>query len=133
MTELERIIKDVEFTTQNIANEPFSKKAFDKFKERIGIYISALYIESLKTAKRHKTDNISESHVETASSYLIKNSENKFSKLLGILGGTFLGATISNILAMTALGQTFNTVGLVTTIILGIIGSFLIGINLMKD
>lgn len=133
MTELEKIFKDVEFTTQNIANEPFSKKAFNKFKEKIGIYISALYIESLKTAKRHKTDNISESHVETASSYLIKNSDSKISKLSGIVGGAFLGATVSNIIAMTALGQTFSTVGLVTTIILGILGSFLIGINLMKD
>lgn len=133
MTELEKVLKDVEFTTQNIANEPFTKKAFDKFKEKIGVYISALYIESLKTAKRHKTDNISESHVDTASDYLIKNSDSKISKLLGILGGTFLGATISNILAMTTLGQTFSTTGLVTTIILGIVGSFLIGINLMKE
>lgn len=124
---------DVEFTTQNIANEPFTKKAFAKFKERVGVYISALYIESLKTAKRHQADNISEIHVDTASEYLIKNNRSKVSKLLGILGGTFLGATISNLLAMTALNQTYNTIGIITTIFLGIVGSFLIGINLMKE
>ncbi len=133
MTEIERILEDVEFTTAYIAKEPFTKQAFDKFKEKIGIYISSLYIESQKTAKRHKADNISESHIYLASEYLIKNKDSKISKLLGILGGTFLGATVSNLLAMTVLGQTFETLGLITTIILGIIGSFLIGINLMKE
>lgn len=133
MTELDRVLKDVEFTTQNISNDPFTLKAFDKYKEKIGIYISGLYIESVKTAKRHQADNISESHVETASSYLIKNSGSKISKFIGILGGTFLGATVSNLVAMTALGQTFNSIGVIITIILGIIGSFMIGINLMKE
>lgn len=133
MTEIERILKDVEFTTTHIAKEPFTKQAFDKFKEKIGVYISSLYVESQKTAKRHKADNISESHIDLASEYLIKNKDSKISKLLGILGGTFLGATVSNLLAMTILGQTYETLGLVVTIILGIIGSFLIGINLMKE
>lgn len=133
MSELERILKDVEFTTQNVGTDPFSKKAFLKFKEKIGTYIASLYHESLRTAKRHKADNISESHVNTASNYLIKNSESKVGKLTGILGGTLLGATISNILALTVLEQTFTTLGLTITIILGIIGSFLIGINLMKE
>ena len=133
MTELEKVIMDVEFTTQNIANEPFTKKAFKKFKEKVGVYVSALYIESLKTANRHQADNISEVHVNSASEYLIKNNRNRTSKLIGILGGTFLGATISNLLAMTALDQSPNTLGIVITILLGIVGSFLIGINLMKE
>ncbi len=133
MTELERVLKDVEFTTQNTANDPFTPKAFEKYKEKIGVYISGLYIESLKTSKRHQADNISESHVELASNYLIKNSGSKVSKFFGILGGTFLGATVSNLVAMTALGQTFNSIGIFITIILGVIGSFMIGINLMKE
>lgn len=133
MTELERIFKDVDFATQNIETEPFTTKAFEKFKAKIGVYISSLYNESLKTARRHKTDNISESHVDTASSYLIKNRDSKVSKLLGILGGALLGAAISNIFALTILGQLFNTLGLVMTIVVGVIGGFLIGINLMKD
>jgi len=133
MTEIERILKDVEFTTTYIAKEPFTKQAFDKFREKIGIYISSLYVESQKIAKRHKADNISESHIDLASEYLIKNKAGRISKLLGILGGTFLGATVSNLLAMTVLGQTYETLGLVITIILGIIGSFLIGINLMRE
>ena len=133
MTEIERIIKEVEYTTSNIASEPFTKKGFSKYKEKIAVYISALFIESQKTAKRHKTDNVSESHVETASSYLIKNRESKTSKLMGVLGGVFLGAAVSNILALTVLGQSFTTVGLVTTVVLGIIGSFMVGINMVKE
>jgi hypothetical protein len=133
MTEIERILKDVEFTTQNVSTEPFTKQGFAKFKEKIGVYVSSLYNESLKTARRHKADTISESHVNNASSYLIKNIDSKISKLTGILGGTLLGATISNLLALTVLGQSFNTLGLVLTSILGVIGSFLIGINLMKE
>lgn len=133
MNEIEKILKDVDHTISNIAKSPFSKKGFEKYKDKIAVYISSLYVESQKTAKRHKADNVSESHVEHASSYLIKNNDSKVSKLLGILGGTFLGATISNLLAMTVLGQTFETLGLVITIILGILGSFLIGINLMKE
>lgn len=133
MTEIERIIQDVEYTTQHIAKAPFTIQGFNKFKEKTDVYISSLYVESQKTAKRHKADNISESHIDIASEYLIKNKDSKISKLLGILGGTFLGATVSNLLAMTVLGQKFETIGLVITIILGIIGSFLIGINLIKE
>ncbi len=133
MSEIEKILKDVEYTIQNVAHEPFTKKAFGKFKEQIGVFISSLYIESQKTAKRHKTDNISETHVATASSYLIKNNNSKVSKFLGVLGGAFLGATLSNILAMTVLGQTYSTLGIIVTICLGVIGSFLIGINIMKE
>jgi hypothetical protein len=133
MTEIEKILKDVEFTTQNIANEPFTKRGFSKFKEKVGVYLSSLYIESQKTAKRHKADNISESHVETASGYLIKNNDSKVSKLMGVLGGVFLGAAVSNLLAITVLGQTFSNSGIVITIILGILGSFMIGINMMKE
>lgn len=133
MTEIEKIIKEVEFTTTNIASEPFTPQGFVKYKEKIGTYISALYIESQKTAKRHKVDNVSESHVETASSYLIKNRDSKISKLMGVLGGVFLGAAVSNILALTVLGQAFSITGLVVTIVLGILGSFMIGINMMKE
>jgi hypothetical protein len=133
MNEIEKIIQEVDFTTQNIANQPFTPKGFIRYKEKINIYISTLYIEAQKTAIRHKTDNISVNHVNTAASYLVRNHESKISKLLGILGGALLGATISSVLAMTVLGQSFSTMGLVTTIVLGIIGSFLIGITTMKD
>ena len=133
MTELDKILQEVDFTLQHVSNKPFTKEAFMKFKERIGIYISSLFNESQKTATRNQTDDISASHVEAASKYLIKNQESKLNKLWGILGGIFLGATVSNILSITVLGQQFSTIGLVTTIVLGAIGSFLIAINIIKD
>jgi len=133
MTDLERILAEVDYTLQNVSNKPFTPAAFSKFKERIGVYISSLFNESQKTATRNQTDNISASHVESASQYLIKNQSSKFGKLSGILGGIFLGATVSNVLSMTVLGQQFSTIGLVVTILLGAIGSFLIGINIIKD
>ncbi|MFN8153384.1 MAG: hypothetical protein U0Y08_03745 [Bacteroidia bacterium] len=133
MTDLEKILAEVDYTLQNVSNKPFTQAAFDKFKERIGVYISSLFNESQKTATRNQTDNISASHVESASQYLIKNQSSKFSKLSGILGGIFLGATVSNVLSMTVLGQQFSMIGFVVTILLGAIGSFLIGINIIKD
>lgn len=133
MTDLEKLLQEVEFTLQNVSNKPFTIEAFDKFKERIGIYISSLFNESQKTAYRNKTDNISSSHVETASQYLIKSQQSKWNKLWGILGGVFLGATVSNALAMTVLNQQFSTGGLIFTIALGVIGSFLIGMNIVQD
>ena|SRR6218665_58609 len=133
MSEIEKILNDVEFASKNINFDPFTKKGYDIFKEKIGIYIGSLYLESQKTAKRHKADTISKSHVETASSYLIKNHDSKISKLSGVLGGVLLGAAVSNLLAMTVLGQAFNTLGIVTTIVLGIIGSFMVGINMVKE
>lgn len=81
MTELEKLLKEVEFTLQNVSNKPFTKEAFEKLKERVGVYISSLFNEAQKTANRNKTDNISASHVETASQYLIKNAQSKWSKL----------------------------------------------------
>lgn len=133
MNEIEKILKDVDYTIQNVGQRQFTKEAFKQFKESVGVYISSLFVESQKTAKRHKADNISASHVESATKYLVKNSESKISRLWGILGGTLLGAAVSNLLSMTVLGQQFNTTGLVTTIILGIVGSFLVGINIMKE
>ena len=32
MTDLEKLLREVEFTLQNVSNKPFTKEAFDKFK-----------------------------------------------------------------------------------------------------
>jgi hypothetical protein len=133
MNELEKCLKDVDFTLQNVGYREFTIEAFQKFKESIGVYISSLFIESHKLSKRDKADNISSSHVESASRYLVKYNKSKFSKLLGILGGSFFGATVSSMLAMSVQSQQSNIFGINLIIVMGIIGSFLIGINIMKD
>lgn len=133
MNDIEKILSDVDNTITNISHREFTEKAFQKYKESIAIYISSLFVESQKSANRDKADNISTSHVELATKYLVKYSKNKTTRLFGILGGLLLGSTLSNLFSMTVFGQQYNVIGLIMTIIFGIIGSFLIGINIMKE
>lgn len=134
MNDLEKTILEANSALANIEHKPFSNKAFELVKEKVSIYITELITESVKNSKKSKMDNVSASHVEKASEYLVSKNIRKFSKLLGTIGGVLLGATISNIISMTTYSiSEFSIYGIVSTVILGIAGSFLIAINIFKE
>lgn len=132
-SEIEKIINEIETTHINNDEKTFSQKGFDNFKAKVTEFIASLYNESLKTTIRHKSDVISENHVELASTYLIKIGASKFSKFSGIIGGTFLGGTISNIFALLGTNQQLTQNSIVVNSVLGIIGGFLVAIHIMND
>lgn len=130
MAQLNDAITEASQTLNTFESSPFSDKAYDSLKDKVATYIGHIITESIRISKRHKADLVSQSHIEAASDNLISKKRSKLNYLAGTLGGIFLGATVSNIFGMLVLNQTFNSTGIVITILIGIIGSFLIAINL---
>lgn len=102
-------------------------------RQKITDYIGDLISESLRVSKRHKADIVSQNHIEQANEHLISKRRSKLSYLAGTLGGIFLGATVSNIFGMMVLNQTYTITGIIVTVSIGVIGSFLISFNLNND
>lgn len=112
---------------------PFSDKAYESLRQKISDYIGSLISESLRISKRHKADIVSQNHIEQANEHLISKRRSKLNYLAGTLGGIFLGATVSNIFGMMVLNQTYSLTGIITTLVIGVVGSFLISINLNNE
>lgn len=130
--QLQTAIQNAEKELDLFEKSPFSTAAFETLKETIGRFISELITESVKVAKRHAADTVSSNHVEKASDYLVTSSGKRFFKHLGTIGGTLLGAGISNILVMTTNNQ-FSTISVAVTSGLSIVGAFLIALHIAKD
>jgi hypothetical protein len=111
---------------------PFSPLAYLCLKSKIAEYISDLISESVKVSKRHRADTVSVAHIEQASAYLVSSVSKRIFKHIGTIGGIFLGAAISNILAMTIAGQ-YTAVSTLVSATLGIIGAFMIALHIAKD
>lgn len=130
--EVEEILKNAEKVLANTEHLPFSSSAFELLKAKIGEYISMLVAESSKVSKRYKADSISAVNVERASEYLLTSSSRRFFRHLGTVGGILLGASLSNFLSMATTNQ-YATMGILVSAGLGIVGAFLIALNIAKD
>lgn len=111
---------------------PFSDQAYSTLRTKIAEYASDLAKGAIEIAKYHQADNVSAVHVEHASSHLVSCTKSRFFKHLGIVGGILLGAALSNVLAMTLVTQ-LSTFGIVITIIMGIVGAFMVALHIAKD
>jgi hypothetical protein len=129
---LQTLIDDADQNLQNLDSTPFSEPAFDRLKYKISEYIVQLITESIKTSKRRQADNVSTSHVELASQYLVSSTSHKVFKHLGTLGGIFLGAGISNLLSMVTTSQ-YNITGIAISVILTGVGAFLVAFHIARD
>lgn len=129
---LQRVIEEADAQLQHVESSPFSPSAFSVLKEKISEHIAQLVSEAIKISKRHQADTVSAAHVERASEYLVTSTSRRFFRHLGTVGGIFLGASLSNILAMTVADQ-YSTMGTLVSVGLGIIGAFLIALHIAKD
>ena len=112
--------------------EPFSPKAFEALKWTIGWFIAELVDQSVKVSKRHRSDNVAESHVQTAVQYLVGDAPGRIFRHLGTIGGVLLGAALSNLLSMiTTKVFTVPSVGI--TVAMAIIGTFLVALHIARD
>ena len=103
----------------------------DSFKKsKISDYISSLVAESIKISKRQNADSVSQSHIEQANDQLVVKRRGKYNYLGGTVGGILLGATISNVFGMMVLNTAYSLTGIVTTVVIGIVGTFLVAFNL---
>ena len=128
----QKVVEKAEVQLQAINPSPFSPPAFDILKDKIAQHITELVNESVKVSKRHRADTVSAAHVERASEYLVTSTSRRIYRHLGTLGGILLGASLSNILAMTLAGQ-YTGGGTIVSASLGIVGAFMIALHIAKD
>lgn len=107
----------------------FSAPAKAAFEELVVDYANQL-INAAFTAKENvKGDNVSEDNVREASYSVNRKKEKGLTKLAGILGGTFLGTSLSTL--FTAIQtNTFDLKGTIIIAVSGILGAFLIALDL---
>jgi histone H3/H4 len=129
---LHTIIEVADRNLQGVDQTPFSEPAFLRFKESVSSYISQLFVESIKTARRHQSETVSTSDVERANQYLISSSSHKVYRHFGTIGGILLGASVSNLLSMVTTNA-YNINGIIVTVILAIIGSFLVALHMSRE
>ena len=129
---IQSILDEANNSWQKIDPLPFSPQAFTRAKEKVEEFTKQLAVESIKTAKRHRSDSVSSADVEHASQYLVSSTSHKIYKHIGTLGGIMLGAGFSNILAMITTGQ-FTTTGVVSSCLLAAVGAFMVASHIAKE
>lgn len=133
LIELNEAIKEANNELDKLKISPFSEKAYITLKDKISEFIGQLITESIKISKREHSDLISQTQVEQATANLISKRKSKSNYIIGTLGGILLGSTISNIFGMLILNQVFSTVGIILTLLTGIIGTFMVTINVKNE
>jgi len=114
-------------------HQTFSEQAFKSLKQNITTYIVDLVSEAVRNAKREKVDNVSASHVEKASAYLVTKNKGKIKSILGAVGGIFLGAAVQEIVGIVNTTQQPNVISVITISILMLLGTILVAWNLLSD
>jgi|SRR5437660_11293836 len=126
------VARRTEAALANVNPKPFSHQGFAALERTITWFTSELVEESVKISKRQRSDTVAQSHVETAANYLVADASRKFFRHLGTLGGIFLGTGLSNLLSIvTTKALTVGSV--ILTVILGVVGAFLIALHIAKD
>lgn len=134
-TSISASIFETERMLDNVQNEksPFSDKAFNSLKKEIRNYIADLISESLRIARRNKSDNIDSAHVEQASAHLVSKKRSKINFMIGTFGGIMLGATLSNYLDHFVFNQPSTPNALIASSVVGMIGVMLLTISILRD
>jgi hypothetical protein len=129
---LDGVSQEAETRLRGIDPAPFSTAAFEALTARISQYMKELVNESIKVSKRHRADTVSAAHVERASEYLVSSAGRRFFRHVGTLGGILLGASLSNLMAMSVQAQ-YTGMGTMLSAGLGIVGAFMIALHIARD
>ena len=131
-TELERIIRTAEVELRHIRPGLFSPEGFQRLTERINEYIAELTVESVKVSKRHQSDSVSPSYVDQASEHLVSGKPARWQKLIGGIGGIFLGVGFTAIASMIQAAQ-YSTRGVILGLICILVGMPAFMFHIMKE
>ena len=112
---------------------PLTPQAFQVLTSLIDMFIADIVDESLKIARRHRSEVVSSSHVYAANDYLIAGKPRRLFRHMGTVGGILLGGSLSNILAMAQVGSSFPVLGTLVSVAVGLVGTFLVAMHIAKD
>jgi hypothetical protein len=127
------VLEQAKKSLSTIDPSPFTPGAFQALTEIINDFIGDLVDESLRIAKRHKSEVVSRNYVHHASEYLISNQPRRIFRHMGTVGGILLGGSLSNILAMAQTGNSFPLLGTLVSIGVGLVGTALVAVHVVKD
>jgi hypothetical protein len=116
-----------------LEQSPFTPGAFQALTEVINSFISDLVEESLKLARRHRSEVVSRNYVYTVSDFLIAARPRRLFRHMGTVGGILLGGSLSNILSMAQTGASFPLLGTLVSVAVGLVGTFLVAMHIAKD
>jgi hypothetical protein len=111
---------------------PFSAAALEELKVRIDGYVVDVMNEARRIARRQQADVISPAYVRQASECLVARKGRRRVALAGSLGGALLGATFQSLMDVAA-GKPMPPIQVVGSAILGMLGAFLIAVQLLRE
>lgn len=115
-----------------VSATPFSMKASKRLSEKIHEYSDQLTTESARVSRWHQSEQVSTADVDHAADYLFANRSRKPYRHMGTVGGILLGTGGSNVLAMITTHQ-YTLSGIIVTLVLTSVGTFLIAAHMLKD
>jgi len=128
------VIQTVVSELDHDPHTPFSDPAFQRLKTNIAQHIHDLVIEAVNVARRHGVDTISVSHVDQASNHLVTGRGTRWDRLKGALGGILFGIGASPLIQMIwEPAKQHPALAVIASVILCIVGTFLLALGTMKD
>ena len=131
-TELERIIKTAEVELRQIHPGLFPPEGFSRLTERINEFIGELTVESVKVAKRHRSDSVSPAYVDQASEHLASGKPSRWQRVVAGIGGIIFGVGLAAAGAMIQSGQ-YSTRGFILSIVCIVLGMPALMFHIMKE
>jgi hypothetical protein len=111
---------------------PFSAAALEELKVRIDGYVVDVMSEARRIARRQQADVISPAYVRQASECLVARKGRRRVALAGSVSGVLLGAAFPGLLDAAA-GNPMSPVQVVGSAIFGMLGAFLIAVQLLRE
>ncbi|SOD02997.1 hypothetical protein SAMN05216486_10731 [bacterium JGI 053] len=111
---------------------PFSAAALEELKARIDGYVVDVMREARRIARRQQADVISPAYVRQASECLVARKGRKRVALAGSVSGVALGAAFPSLLDVAA-GKPMSPIQVVGSAIFGMLGAFLIAVQLLRE
>lgn len=133
MKQIEDLLKESIIDMTNANYFPFSEQGYEEYKEQISKFIIRLYDESMRNSKKNNSDLINKKHISDAVNYISTISKYKFSNFLNTIGGLLIGSTITFVFSAFDPNINYSVGTMSVFILLGVIGSFILGYNLSKE
>jgi len=130
---IENVLKESLSDLSSINYSPFSKQGFEEYKTQVAKFIVRLYDESIRNSKKNNSDIVNKKHIDDAVNYISTINKYKFSNLLNTIGGLLMGSTITFLISTANSNINYSVEELTIHIVLGLVGSFILGYNLSKE
>jgi hypothetical protein len=111
---------------------PFSPAALKELKARFDGYVVDVVNEARRIARRQQADVISPAYVRQASECLVARKGRRRLALAGSVGGMLAGTALPSLLDVAA-GKSMSPIQIVGSAILGMLGTFLVAVQFLRE